>query len=91
MKPRTCWEIKNCGRQPEGKNVEELGICPAAVSGSGDGTNKGTYSGRFCWSVAGTFCEGEIQGTYAEKLKICTSCEVFKQVQEEEDRYFVMT
>ncbi len=26
-----CWEIENCGREPGGKNADNLGICPAAV------------------------------------------------------------
>ncbi len=26
-----CWEVKNCGRQPGGAKVGELGACPAAM------------------------------------------------------------
>jgi hypothetical protein len=28
--------------------------------------------------VAGTFCGGDVQGTYAEKEKNCMTCEVFR-------------
>jgi len=31
-----------------------------------------------CWQIAGTFCGGEEQGTYAQKYKNCKMCEVFK-------------
>lgn len=28
-----------CGREPDGQKVEELGVCPAAVEASFDGIN----------------------------------------------------
>jgi hypothetical protein len=31
-----------------------------------------------CWLVAGTFCGGEVQGKFAEKIESCTECKVFK-------------
>jgi diguanylate cyclase (GGDEF)-like protein/PAS domain S-box-containing protein len=31
-----------------------------------------------CWEVAGTFCRGEVQGTFAQKLKDCRLCEVYQ-------------
>ncbi|MFH1563384.1 MAG: Cache 3/Cache 2 fusion domain-containing protein [Nitrospirota bacterium] len=37
---------------------------------------KGDYS---CWYVAGTMCEGVVQGTYAEKIKDCRKCEVYQK------------
>ena len=30
-----------------------------------------------CWEVAGTFCQGEVQGVFAQKIKDCTKCEVY--------------
>ncbi len=30
-----------------------------------------------CWMVAGTFCRGEVQGQYAQKIKDCSRCEVY--------------
>lgn len=90
MKRKNCWEVEQCGRQPEGEKVEELGVCPAAEPSEYDGTNKGTFAGRFCWAVAGTFCGGKLQGTYAEKLTNCLNCEFLKQVNEDEGRDFVL-
>lgn len=30
-----------------------------------------------CWLVAGTYCRGEVQGTFAQKLGDCSKCEVY--------------
>ncbi len=91
MKPRNCWEVMNCCRQPGGEKVEQLGVCPAAVPSEYDGTNRGTYSGRFCWAVAGTICGGKPQGTFAEKLRDCINCMFFKQVNGDEGRDFILS
>jgi len=47
-------------------------------------TNHGKNAGRFCWAVAGTYCNGKVQGSFAEKLKNCAKCDFFKKVQSEE-------
>ena len=91
MQRKNCWEVKKCGREPGGENVKTLGVCPAALPNEYDGVNKGKHAGRFCWAVAGTFCEGEVQGTYATKLMDCLGCEFLKQVNENEGRYFTLT
>lgn len=33
-------------------------------------------AGRLCWFINGTICEGEVQESWHEKMKICRSCEV---------------
>jgi hypothetical protein len=83
-KRQNCWEYKNCGREPEGKNVEELGICPATIDTTFSRLNSGNNGGRICWAVAGTFCDGEVQGSFAEKQVSCLSCDFFSLVKEEE-------
>jgi eukaryotic-like serine/threonine-protein kinase len=83
-KKTNCWEYHGCGREPCGKNALTLGVCPAASDKSYDGINSGKCAGRFCWAVAGTFCEGKIQGTYAEKINSCPDCDFFKMVLAEE-------
>jgi eukaryotic-like serine/threonine-protein kinase len=80
MKPTNCWEIMKCGREPGGKNVAEFGVCPAAKDSSFDGINTGKNGGRICWAVAGTFCGGEIQGTFAEKRTSCIGCNFYKPI-----------
>jgi len=61
-----CWEFKKCGREEGGKNSKELGVCPAYPD-----------HGNTCSRVAGTFCGGEIQGTYAVKIASCIRCDFF--------------
>lgn len=91
MEQMNCWEVMKCGRQPGGENAKESGVCPAALSNEYNGVNKGKHGGRFCWVIAGTCCNGEVQGTYARKMKNCLNCKFFKQVSEEEDRFFKLT
>lgn len=73
-----------CGREPGGSKVQELGICPAATVEGLDGINGGKNGGRVCWTVAGTFCDGHVQGTYAVKILTCIKCPFFEKVKIEE-------
>jgi hypothetical protein len=73
-----------CGREPGGAKAAERGACPAASDDSYDSINCGKNAGRFCWAVAGTFCGGKVQGTFADKRESCLSCGFFKKVQAEE-------
>lgn len=81
---RNCWEVKECGREPGGKNAVQFGICPAAEDKTYDGMNGGRNAGRYCWKVAGTFCDGDVQGTFAHKFKDCLKCNFFKEVTDDE-------
>ena len=63
-----CWEIIKCERHKGGKKVNELGECIVSKE----------EMGHSCWAVAGTLCGGKIQGTHAQKIGYCTSCEVFQ-------------
>ncbi len=85
MAPKiNCWEYKKCGREPGGTSIAELGVCPAAADVSFGGINSGKCGGRFCWAVAGTFCGGKPQGTYAQKRKSCLTCNFYHLVHAEE-------
>ncbi|MFC2122276.1 two-CW domain-containing protein [Bacteroidota bacterium] len=90
MERNNCWEIMKCDCQPGGKNEAELGVCLAALPNEFDNINQGKYGGRFCRAVAGTVCGGEVQGTYAMKLKECLDCEFLIRVQKEEARDFIL-
>ena len=83
-KKLNCWEFKKCERQPGGKNVEDLGVCPAADDSSFNGINDGQNAGRICWAVAGTCCGGKVQGTFAEKRQSCVTCDFYQHVQKQE-------
>ncbi len=82
---QNCWEFKKCGRELGGEKTEELGVCPVAVEARADGIHDGKNAGRCCWAVAGTFCGGELQGTFAQKCQECSICDFYKKVVKEED------
>lgn len=82
---KNCWEFKNCGREPEGLKSQELGVCPAATETKLDGINSGKNAGRACWCLAGTLCGGVVQGTFANKMMNCMSCEFYKLAWQEEN------
>ena len=71
------------GREPRGKNADELGVCSAAADERLTACHGGKNAGRACWVIAGTFCEKKVQGTFAQKYKDRTVCDFFKQVKME--------
>ncbi len=77
---QNCWEYEKCGREPGGINADTLGICAATTEKRLDGVHGGKNGGRACWVIAGTFCDDEIQGTYAQKERSCIHCDFFKSV-----------
>jgi len=79
-----CWEFTRCGREQGGVMVAELGMCPAATENRVNGLNEGKNGGRVCWAIAGTFCKGEVQGTFILKMVDCMNCDFFKLVAREQ-------
>ena len=59
-----CWEYMKCRRDKDATIK-----CPAYPN-----------FGRMCWAVAGTFCEGKAQGTFAQKYEDCSKCEFYKKM-----------
>lgn len=59
-----CWEYMKCGRDTDASTK-----CPAYP-----------HFGRVCWVVAGTFCEGKVQGTFAQKYEDCGKCDFYRTV-----------
>lgn len=88
---QNCWEFKKCGREEDGINVAELGVCPASVETRLNGEHGGKNAGRTCWAIAGTFCGDRVQGTFAEKQGTCLSCDFYKLVREEERGVFQLS
>jgi hypothetical protein len=86
-----CWEHMNCGREAGGSSESELGVCPATNETRLNGTHGGKNAGRACWAIAGTFCGGKAQGTFAEKEGTCLSCDFYKLVRAEEASSFLMS
>lgn len=84
-----CWQYAGCGREPGGAKVQEMGVCPASTASALDGVHGGTEGGRSCWVVAGTFCEGVVQGTHAAKLASCRQCDFYGIVAHQEGEALV--
>lgn len=84
-----CWEYMKCGREVRGTKTNELGTCPVVRNFTHNGKNGGKGAGRICWKVAGTFCRGKIQGTYAKKIMNCARCDFFMLVKSEEKVDFI--
>jgi len=63
-----CWEYMKCGRDKDATIK-----CPAYPN-----------FGRICWAVAGTFCEGKVQGTFAQKYENCEKCEFYQGLKSKE-------
>lgn len=81
---QNCWQVRQCGREPGGARVAELGICTAATETRLDGLNGGKNGGRACWALAGTLCGGKVQGTFATKMGNCLACNHYQLVHSEE-------
>ncbi len=90
-KKSNCWEVKRCGRQPGGRNADELGVCPAATEKKLDGVHGGLNAGRACWVVSGTLCRGSVQGTFAKKFSDCQSCDFYVIVKKQESPFFKLS
>jgi hypothetical protein len=90
MKKLNCWEFKKCGKGLGGENAFQE-VCPAATNVLLDGIHEGTNAGRACWTVSGTMCDGEVQGTFAQKLKNCGSCKFYATVKTEEGENLQVT
>ena len=63
-----CWEYMKCAREEDATTK-----CPAYPN-----------FGRMCWAVAGTFCEGKAQGTFAQKYEDCKKCAFYQKRTKEE-------
>lgn len=84
MKPN-CWEIMDCGREPGGRNAEDLGVCPVSTEARLDGVHGGTNAGRSCWIVARAYAEqAGHEGPNARDVEACLNCRFFQLVCEQE-------
>jgi serine/threonine protein phosphatase PrpC len=91
LKPQklNCWEYKKCGREPGGNKANKDGVCPAAAEKTFDTFNHGINAGRACWLVAGTYCDDQVSGTFAEKIDTCRNCNFYKKIQADEHSFSV--
>ncbi|HHN65644.1 MAG TPA: sensor histidine kinase [Nitrospirae bacterium] len=62
-----CWEYMKCGVEKTEGAIERR--CPSYPN-----------YGRICWVIAGTYCEGRVQGAIAQKIGDCKKCEFYNRV-----------
>lgn len=86
-----CWEFMECGREPGGDFVDELGVCPAAEDPVFEGINEGNKGGRACWAVSGTLCLGSVQEGFSSKQCDCERCDFYQLVKVEQGDNFSNT
>jgi hypothetical protein len=72
-----CWEFNKCGRESGGASAAEKGVCPAYPN-----------HGRICAVVAGTLCEGKVQGMYALKIATCMKCDYYNSLHYDKALHF---
>lgn len=83
-----CWEFKQCNTASRNKENSPPDKCPVLSAKEFDTVNGGVNGGRICWKVAGSFCGGKVQGTFAQKIETCLSCDFFREVFKEEGETF---
>jgi len=85
---RNCWEVRKCPMMIETSD-QRTSLCPAIISEGLDGVHGGLNAGRMCWAVDGTYCNGGIQGSSAQKIDECKACGFFMSVSDEEGAAFI--
>ena len=88
---KNCWEHKHCGREQGGQFAATLGVCPAATDSRMNGVHGGKNGGRACWVIAGTLCNGKVQGTFGAKYKTCEQCDFYQNTRTEERTDFKLS
>jgi hypothetical protein len=77
---KNCWEFKRCGMEKK-RNRNTSGNCPVPTMSLYDGVHDGKNGGRVCWMIAGSACQEDVQGTFAQKLETCSDCDFYESVQ----------
>ncbi|MCI5209658.1 MAG: hypothetical protein D3910_12890 [Candidatus Electrothrix sp. ATG2] len=72
-----CWEFKECGREPGGKNISVFGVCPVSVSFGFDSVNNGKNGGRACWIIRESACEQIMRKCCVQEMRECRECDFF--------------
>lgn len=81
-----CWDFKGCGKGP--KALAGVTPCPVATEKRLHKMHGGINAGRSCWVIAGTYCGGKVQGSFAKKYDSCSECDFYHAVKKEEkDKY----
>ena len=88
MTKKNCWEIKKCNFGSQKSKTNTATACLVKSSAEFNNTNGGVNGGRICWAVAGTFSSRPPCGEFVHEQVTCMECEVFKQIEKEEENKF---
>ena len=72
-----CWEAKECGREPGGKNVELYGLCSVPEETACNGLNGGENGGRSCWLWRETACTEIMKKSSVQNIRECRECNFY--------------
>ncbi len=67
------------GRYPEKKLPIHYVYCWEELNCQQEGCPSYMNKTEKCWAVAGTFCRGEVQGVFAQKIGDCRKCVVYRK------------
>jgi hypothetical protein len=86
-----CWEFKKCGREPEGFNTSELGVCEVSTYEVLDGIHGGMNAGRCCWVIYGAcYTHTERPKSFSEHTERCSKCDFYALVHKTEEVLVVL-
>ena len=66
------------GSRKPARNCWEIRNCPESTRAECPAWE--FDAGKLCWFINGTICDGSIQKNWKEKMKICRSCDIFKNL-----------
>lgn len=66
------------GRRKPSRNCWDIRKCPDSTRAVCPAWE--FDAGKLCWFINGTICGGSVQKNWKEKMKICRSCTVFKDL-----------
>ncbi|MCI5137809.1 MAG: hypothetical protein D3922_05210 [Candidatus Electrothrix sp. AR1] len=77
-----CWEVKDCGREPNGRNISLYGVCRVAIETSLDGIHNGKNGGRCCWVAISVpeHHKANKSGCCSGGIYECFTCNFYKMV-----------
>jgi len=78
---KKCWEVVNCGREPDALETPAA-FCPAAVDSLSRQVNDLPFARSLCWKAVGTFCQEKVEGTLHESTIESEKCPFFGCVQQ---------
>ncbi len=86
-----CWEFKECGREPGGNNISELGVCAVSTHEKLNGIHGGINVGRCCWVLLNAcFTKTERPKNFNEHTARCSKCDFYTLVYESEEVLIVL-